>query len=196
MVTTGKEIEGQVGTLRREFHELTGDMPMGFQIERIHLVLGVSPHGVGTVSHLSFGGVEGDDVGEVVGGGVDGPGSQAEDEPQYAGFGIDVRTPRVWVEGQAYTGDVREEPAAVSHSGDSLHQDRHLFVPAEQAMGEAIAERVHAHSTGVYRLHGRDELIHPLLGRALIHAEHTRGLAGVGTVEAVLQQAAGTHDDG
>ena len=60
----------------------------------------------------------------------------------------------------------------------------------------AVAQRLLAQGAGVHRLHGLQDRLQPLLGRALVGAEDALVLAGEGVAEAVLEQAAGAHDDG
>ena len=81
-------------------------------------------------------------------------------------------------------------------TGDPLHQDCHLLVPLFQSPALAVVERRQAHGAGIDRAHRLHELLQALLWRARPRAEHRLVFSREGIAEAVLQDRAGTDDDG
>ena len=194
-VLRGKDVHGQMRAPLDDFGEMAGHQLVRIQVDHVHAVLRVLADFVDIGLRPPLRRVQGDDAGVVVVRAVHRPRAQPKHQPDHAGGRIDALVPDIRIDRQADAGHLRVEQVAVQVARDALDQQRHLFVAVQQPALGPVAERLFAHRAGVDRLDGRDEILQPLLVRALVGAEHALVLAGEGVAVVVLQQAAGADDD-
>ena len=134
--------------------------------------------------------------GVVLLGPVHGLGAEAHDDPQHSGARIHVGEPFVGAVAVAHAGGAGQEVVSVIGAGHPLHQDGHLLVLFVQTPHTAVFQGGIVHGAGVYPPDGLLEGFQPLLGAALVDAEHRLILPGEGIAEAVLQEAGGADNKG
>ena len=94
LVEGGEHLHRHIGVLRYDIEKMAGHEPVGLQIEVVHAPLGVLTDLLEVRFRPALRSVEGDEPGVVVVRAIDGPGAQAEDQPQHARLRIDTLVPR------------------------------------------------------------------------------------------------------
>ena len=168
---------------------------VGLQVKQIHLVLRIlgnlNPH-----FRPQVGMADGDHARVIRTDPLHRPCAQPKNEADDALTDIDAVIPGIEIAREGDSGQRREEIFPVRHAGNTLHQDRHLFIVCAQAPLAAITQSIGVESAGIHQLDSTHEVIQTGLGVSLVRAKYAAIFPGKGIAKTVLQQAAGAYDNG